>query len=438
MTPSTTPPRWRRVLPFLLCLLLAPAPAFADAADRAFEAGIEAAGRGDNEEALRHYRRAREAGRDSAALHHNMGSAYYRLGRYEEARAAFMRAAGYPRMAAVSFYNLGRVADTVGDHDEALHWFRRARDSATSDELARRAADKLGIEHRPHKPYALYGEVFGGYDSNPRLASVDDLARRDREGDVVVGGLLSGRRLLGGDLRNGSLLLGTAYADAHVDLDGQDLTLFDGGLGLNRRLGAWRTRYRATAHRLWLGGEGLLTGARGEVSANRSLGERYELGLRLRGESVSGDSGFGYLDGTRQELRTRLGGDHGLWRWRATYTLERNDRDDLTVDADGHFFSVSPRRDELALDLERYLFGPYTGELGVAWRDSRYPDNEERGGSVEDEREDQRLELTLGVSRPLPGLATMRVEARYRDNESNFDEFDYERMYVTLSLGKSF
>lgn len=439
MKSGTTLARWRHALALLLCLSLAPGVTSAeDAAERALEAGIEAAERGDNEEALRHYHRARRAGLDSAALHHNMGSAYYRLGRHDEARAAFLRAAAYPRMAPRSYYNLGRVAETVGDEAEALHWFRRARDAAAGDGLARKAADRLGIEYRPDKPYALYGEVFGGYDSNPRLASVDDLAERDREDDLLAGALLTGRRLLGGDWRNGTMLVATAYADSHLDLDGQDLTLFDGGVGLNRRLGAWQTGYRANAYRLWLGGEGLLRGARGELRANRGLPGRYALRLRLRGESLSGDDGFDYLTGTRAELRTRLSGNHGIWRWRATHTHERNDRDDLTVAADGDFFSVSPLRHELALDLERYLFGPYTGELGIAWRDSRYPDNEERGGTVEVQREDQRLELTLGLSRPLPGLATLRVEMRHRDNDSNFREFDYERTYVTLSLGKSF
>lgn len=425
------------VVALLLCLGLAPgAAAAAEAAERAFEAGVEAAERGDNEEALRHYLRARRAGRESAALHHNMGSAYYRLGRYDEARAAFLRAAGYPRMAAVSYYNLGRVAEATGDADEARHWFRRARDVATSEALARRAAEKLGVEYRPDEDHSVYAEVFGGYDSNPRLASVDDLAGRDREGDLVAGGLVTGRRLLDGDWRDGSVLVGTAYADTHLDLDDQDLTLVEGGLGLNRRLGAWQTRYRATAQRLWLGGDGLLSGLRGEARAERPLGERYDLDLRLRVEQLSGDDGFDYLDGTRQALRTRLRGDHGLWRWRLAYTHERNDRDDLT---DGNeFFSVSPVRDELALDLERYLFGPYTGELGVAWRDSRYPDNEERNNDVEAKREDRRVELTLGLSRPLPDLWTLRLEARYRDNDSNFDEFDYERTYVNVSLGKSF
>lgn len=439
MTARATRCRAGLALALLLCLGLAPgAAAAAEAAERAFEAGVEAAERGDNEEALRHYLRARRAGRESAALHHNMGSAYYRLGRYAEARAAFLRAAGYPRMAAVSYYNLGRVAEATGDEDEARHWFRRARDAATSEALARRAAEKLGVEYRPDEDHSVYAEVFGGYDSNPRLASVDDLAGRDREGDLVGGGLVTGRRLLDGDWRDGSVLVGTAYADTHLDLDDQDLTLVEGGLGLNRRLGGWQTRYRATAQRLWLGGDGLLSGLRGELRAHRSLGERYDLDLRLRAEQLSGDEGFDYLDGTRQELRTRLGGDHGLWRWRLAYTHERNDRDDLVVEGDGDFFSVSPVRHELALDLERYLFGPYTGELGLAWRDSRYPDNEERNNNVEAKREDQRAELTLGLSRPLPDLWTLRLEARYRDNDSNFDEFDYERTYLTVSLGKSF
>lgn len=427
------------VVPLLLCLLLVPAAAFATgAAERALEAGVEAAERGDNEAALRHYRRARAAGLESAALHHNMGSAYYRLGRYGQARAAFLRAAGYPRMAALAYYNLGRVAAATGDNDEARHWFRRARDAATGDELARKAADRLGVEHRPDETRALYVEVFGGYDSNPRLTGVDDLAARDREGDALVGGLLTGRYLLGGDRRDGSTLFASAYADSHFDLDDQDLALVEGGIARARPLAGWDARYAASASRLWLGGEGLLRVVRGELRAGRALGRRPELDLRLRAEYLSGADGFGYLDGTRAELRTRVGGDHGTWRWQVTHTREHNDRDDLAVASDGDFFSVSPVRDELALDLERYLFGPYTGALGIAFRESRYPDSEERGGSVAGQREDRRLELTLGLSRPLPDLWTLRLETRHRDNESNFDEFDYARTYVTLSLGRTF
>jgi len=47
--------------------------------------------------------------------------------------------------------------------------------------------------------------------------------------------------------------------------------------------------------------------------------------------------------------------EHGPWRWRGTYIFELDDGDGQTVGND--FFSVSPVRNELQLELERHLFG---------------------------------------------------------------------------------
>ncbi|MFP4616056.1 MAG: tetratricopeptide repeat protein, partial [Thiohalorhabdus sp.] len=103
--------RARPFLPGILALLLLlPTDTSAASGSEAFEEGL-AAYRADHlEKALERFEAAREAGLDQPALHHNLGTVYYRLGRYPEARRAFQRLLEDPGSTALAHYNLGLVA----------------------------------------------------------------------------------------------------------------------------------------------------------------------------------------------------------------------------------------------------------------------------------------------------------------------------------------
>jgi tetratricopeptide (TPR) repeat protein len=57
---------------------------------------------------------------------HNLGFAYYELGRLDEARQAFERALGINPRYALSFYNLGLVCYQKKQYDEAIRHYRKA------------------------------------------------------------------------------------------------------------------------------------------------------------------------------------------------------------------------------------------------------------------------------------------------------------------------
>lgn len=415
------------------------------AADQAFEAGVAASKRGDYRQAVEHFRDARRQGLDTVVLHHNLGVAYYRLGRYAEARRAFRHVSQSPKMRAIAFYNLGLIAQKEGDEGAAHDWFRKAHRAASTGKLRRLAASQLRLTERAVAPYTLYLEAFAGHDSNPRLAdeAADQFGDRSEESDAVLGVLATGRRVFVGDWDRGATVIGAAYADFHPDLDDENIGLFTGGLGFHHTIGRWRHEYEITANRLRLGGDTLQTTVRAGLRSQRRLSRQLIAELRLRGEHIDGenDNGFAYLSGWRHEARVRLRGRHGKWRWKTHYELEYNERDDLHVGSD--FFSVSPIRHEIGIGIERLLIGELSGEARLAFRYSEYRDPEIRGGTEQGKREDDRLEAGLGVSHPLGGGWTGRIETLYWDNASECggnacDRFEYDRVEALVSIGRSF
>lgn len=417
-----------------------PSASHADSPQAAFAAGVAASKQGDYEQAVRAFRRARDQGLATPALHHNLGVAYYKLGRYELARAAFKRAAVNAGLRALSHYNLGLVAQAAGDGAAAAAWFRKAYEQAGTAQLRRLAAAQLGIAPPAVVPYTFYAEAFSGYDSNPRLAADDPLVDviGDREGDAVYGALAAGRYLVSGDWSNGFALYGDAYIGHYADLAGEDIESLSAGGDLYRGAGGWQQRYRLVANHLRLGGEALANSIRASLRGRRPLGGDLALTLRLRAEYVDGDdgSGFDYLSGWEADTRVRLSGVTGALRWWVHYEFAYNDREDLSFDDD--FFSVSPRRHELGVEFERPLIGRLRGMLDIAYSLRRYPDPEVRDAVEVDEREDHRLSAGLGLSHPIGTNWTGRIEVEYRRNASNFDAFDFERTVLLLSLARFF
>jgi tetratricopeptide (TPR) repeat protein len=135
--------------------------------------------------ALLRYSQAEEAGMDTPLLHYNSGIAHYRAQQYVRAHESFLKAAREPRLRAISHYNLGLNSYAANDIDDALHWFRKARDQQSNEdvsELAKIAIARLLRESRQQDPVvrmadalepekklfnlALTGRVSFGSDSN--------------------------------------------------------------------------------------------------------------------------------------------------------------------------------------------------------------------------------------------------------------------------------
>ncbi len=406
----------------------------------AFAAGVSASQSGDYEQAIRHFREAYQQGLTTGALHHNLGVAYYKTGRYELARKSFKRAAQTPGLRALSQYNLGLVEQAAGNKSAARDRFQNAYDGAGTTKLKRLAARQLELKAVASIPYSAYVEAFSGYDSNPRLSEGTDILSPDsqREGDAVIGALVAGRYWLSGDRQDGVAVFGNAYISHFLDLDDEDIFSGTFGGAYYRQAGAWRNNYQLGFNQLRLGGDTLSNSIRLQTNGERNLTRDLALNLRARVEYFDGDNGngFGFLTGWQADTRLRLEGFVGVWHWRTHYQFEYNDRDDLSVDDD--FFSVSPLRHEFSADLERPLVGQLRGQAGLDYRLSEYQDAEVRDAVSAGKRKDDRLSIRIGLFHPLGRAWIGRIEANYRDNNSNFNRFDYERTEVLLSVGRAF
>ena len=113
--------------------------------------GLAAAARGEHQTALAAFLAARARDPDDAAILYNIGTAYYRLGRFSEALAAFDRAAAGPdkALAAKARYNQGNAAWRLHDRDRAMAAYEAALILDPADADARANLDWLRTNPSP-------------------------------------------------------------------------------------------------------------------------------------------------------------------------------------------------------------------------------------------------------------------------------------------------
>lgn len=409
----------------------------------AFQDGVKASKDQRYQEAVTYFLEAKKQGRDSAALHHNLGAAYFKLGQYDKAAEAFKQASRSDKMAALSYYNLGLVVEKQGRPDEARKWFEKARGKARTTQLQRLAEHKLGIRQSVTVPYVAYLEGFVGNDSNPQLVDDPSNLNIERDSDAFYGGLAYGRYHFGGDSTKGFYAVGSAYVRNYLDVDEENTSVYAAGGGFKHRAGSWQNDYQLAVNRLSLDGDEVQTSIIGTLDARRRLAGNRQFGVRVSGESIDGDraNGYDYLSGERARLRLRYQNIASPVAWKLTYEVTFNDRDQLvTLDAGGNVdavFDVSPLRHEVAADLEWPLLGSLRGTLRGSYRISQYRDEEVRAGIDEGERDDDLWGVRAGLLYPFGRRFNTRLEASYTDNDSNFDRFDYDRSEVVLSVGYS-
>ena len=145
-------PAGKRAGPALLLLLLAalPAQAASTAGEKTVQ-GLDAFTRGDQQAALAAFLAARVRDPDSPAILFDIGTAYYRLGRFHDARTAFARAARTaPRaLAAKARYNAGNAAYRLGDVPGAVAAYEAALALAPDDADAKANLDWLRARPTP-------------------------------------------------------------------------------------------------------------------------------------------------------------------------------------------------------------------------------------------------------------------------------------------------
>ena len=135
--------------------LLAAGPALAaSSASEKVTQGLDAAARNDPQAALAAFLAARARDPDAPAILFDIGTAYYRLGRFEAARATFDRAASaaLPPLAAKARYNQGNAAYRLGDVAGAVAGYEAALVIDPDDADAKANLDWLRANPTPPPP----------------------------------------------------------------------------------------------------------------------------------------------------------------------------------------------------------------------------------------------------------------------------------------------
>jgi len=171
---------------------LAPASAFALAANELFADGNRLFRDDLYWAALLRYKQAGEAGMNSSVLHYNTGIAHYKAGQHIRARESLVKASRSIRLEPAAHYNLGLNALALDDTDEALRWFRKARDQDRERKvrsLAIKAINRIELaaaevsvadmiaeaeqKEKEATSFRFGARIGGGYDTNAFRSPAD-------------------------------------------------------------------------------------------------------------------------------------------------------------------------------------------------------------------------------------------------------------------------
>ena len=397
------------------------------AADDAYQQGLDAFRDGDHAAALEAFDRARDAGKDTPQLHYNLGVTHYRLGQLDQADAAFARAAEAPDLQGPALYNRGRVATRDNRPDDAVRYYRAALDAARTDQvrdLARAALDAHEDAEEPQTMNpAVLAELGLGYDSNTALQGEE---RPDGErGDSFAELLLYGDLPIAGTQERGLRAHGLLNGTQHADNSADNFDRIETGLTAFRRPGDWRQELGASVSLSRLDGERLETALEGHGTVERALGGGLHAGLRYRLAWIDAGTAFEGLGGIRQDVRARLRGSRGAASWRADYTFEWNDRDD--IQQDNGVISYSPMRHGVHARWLQPISDTVRASIDGGVRYSTYPDREDTGNGLE-RREDLRFHLGGQLTRELGHGFSLFARINWLDNRSSIDRYEFDRI----------
>jgi len=424
------------VIVLLLSIPWQPVRAAADGAQR-FEEGIRAFRAGDYQAALQSFLDALRAGLDTPGLRYDLGTTYYRLGRYAEAEREFQVLAPDPKWAPLAHYNLGLTAQRAGRPQQALEYLGQAYRTTTDPNLrtlAATALERLGGALPSPRTSAVVS-LAGGYDSNATLSPDAATAGVSHQGDRFVEALAAASQRLAGDTARGWLAHGSLVLRKYADLSQFDVAGSRAGLSYETDSSRVQTSVGAYLDTAYIGGDRLEQVASVDVQARRRLDAGGELRGRYQLGHVAGGGGFEYLDGWQQRLSADAGFAPAGAFVRVGYQLELNDRRDL--EQGGEFFSVSPTRHSLFATVAVRNVAGWQADARGEYRVSRYRDPNRldvTGGTLEVTRKDDRFGFALRANRRLAPLWHAFVDYRFYRNQSNLDTYDYSRHQLMAGI----
>jgi tetratricopeptide (TPR) repeat protein len=406
------------------------AQASAERARTAMEAGISEFRAGAFAQALTDFLDAQHEGLDTPALHYNLGSTYYRLGRDEQAAAEFKSLLQDPKFGDFARYNLGLIARRAGRNAEAREYFSLVAADARNTHLralARSALDGQPARSKRSRVRAWRGtvEAAGGYDDNVALAGRSTLLTPSGAGSAAYSALVAGGGQIWGNRNRSLQFVGSLYDIKYPRASAFDLLVARGGPEYRFRAGSWRLQTNGYASHIRLGSNALETRGVLNLRGEHALGGgRLRLDYSL--ERIGGGARYGYLTGWQNQFGVQTSWHPGPVQITLGYRLTLSRRRDLTYG--NQFFSVSPTRNQVIAGLywNATLRTTFYAQ-GSYWR-SRYIDPNVflQGGALQVQRRvDNGHDAELGALYRLTSSARLAAEYGFRRNDSNIGRYAY-------------
>ena len=396
-----------------------------------YDLGLAGFHSGDYAMAAQNMTEAAEQSPDQVLAHYYAGISYYHLGRYDKAISHLDPAAAKSdSLLASAVYFKGLCYYQTGKRQSAIEAFQFVIKTAQDMDLkasAEQWAKALAKQADTPRRLSLYLKAGGQYDDNVRLDPVDeDLG--EEEDDVLFEGFFSASyRFL--DNTPWQMGLGlTQYQTLHEDLDDYDLTATIGNLYARYFRSPFLFSLDYLPNYYWVSGDSFLMRHQIKPAIACRINERLltRLSYNFYTNNHFEDSGRdgethvllldGYVDPLYRHvmLFSQLG-------------LEYNsaDRDDETYEAAQARLGL---KFDCPWDIEASVSGTY-----------RYKDYRHTDRLYGKHREDDKIKGQVSIVRPLfYDWLNLWLEYDYTDNDSNIDEFSYERHMVTLSCAVSY
>jgi len=382
--------------------------------------------------AVKHFEAARSQGLESVALHYNLGSSYYKLGRYDQAKVYFQGLLDVADMRQLSQYNLGLIALRQNEASRARDYFSAivaADTDAKLQSLAESQLQKLSLETATGADRgSVYLAASLGYNDN--ISALPEDALTDAAGSFYSL-YLSADRVISGQRNAGWLVDLSIYA---VDFTGDgehDDRQYDLGIKKTLQLSDWQSGFQLSLLQSDYGGGDYQSVYKLEATANKALSSGRKIHLRYRLEDIhSDDVSYDYLDGQRHKIRVEYKKYSAADSWQFYYELETNDRAQLQTSS--YSYDYSPRRNTLYGRYGYYLGNHWQLAGDLSYRVSDFP------ASSSMDREDRQLRVALNADYRFNRTLKLLTRLQLTDNDSSEDIYTYQQAVFKIGLSQLF
>ena len=405
--------------------LLAQAASALAAPSDDFGAGVRYFKNNNFQLALENFKRAEDAGMQSAQLDYNLGSVYYRLEQYEISKRYFEKLTSNNNLAALAYYNLGLIEHKSGHDNKAIELFEKSSTSTPDAALVALAEKQVNtLKSLQQKDWFAYISASYGYDSNITLLSSSSASD---ESDFFLQTLaLADWKISGNNtdsLHASVLFLSSDYRDSN-DFDDYSFTL---GSEYRDRIDDWKFAYGLEWEQSSFSGEDYLTSAGLVFKATTSLSDKREIRLRLKFEDISNRADqYDFLDGQRRQFKAEYRIKSKARELRFEYEQEFNDRTNTATE------SFSPTRHRLGFRYFDALSAKTRFGMGFDFRDSDYQ------AVPSQNRRDKRTRLSFEGKYKIDSRWSVDTDIIFTDNQSTENESEYAKYLANISLNALF